>query len=159
VIPLFFHVLLALQDTAASDVARQPIKIPAKPAGRWIYTSITLPGDPRPLQIAALPSTKPIEGSKPTYPYLAFYCQSNAPQKLLAFLDARSPLTQPIEIHLNGKLFSPATTLDNLTPTQYKLPQDLTALLPQAQQLQIAGHTFLLLNWPTMQARLAQACR
>lgn len=159
-ISLFFHALLWLQDGASTDRVHRAVQIPPKTAGRWLFTTITVAGESRPLQIAGLPAIKALrrENGKAVHPYLAFYCQSQTPQQLHAFLDARQALTEPVEVHVNSKLYASKLRLETLAPNQYKIPTELTMLLSQAQQVEIAGHTFLLLNWPQMQARLAQAC-
>lgn len=161
VISLFFHALLWLQDGASTDTAPRAVQIPPKAAGRWLFTSITVAGESRPLQVAALPAIQALrnENGKAVHPYLAFYCQAETPLRLHSFLDARQVLTEPIEVKVNSRLYASNLRLDELAPKQYKIPAELTSLLSQAQQVEIAGQTFLLLNWPQMQARLAQACR
>ena len=148
--------------------ASRPIKVPPKLAGNWIFSTVPVPGQKAPLQLAALPATtvvKLADGNK-VAPYLVIYCQPGAARPLNAFLDMRLPISLDgtVTVKLNGKDFPafPLTPLQQGDASRINLPHDLTPLLREAVELelQVPGHSvsFILLNWQKIRGRLESSC-
>lgn len=138
-------------------------------AGNWIFSTVTVPGQEVPLQLAALPATTTtvLENGKKMAPYLVIYCQRGAARPINAFLDMRMQmaLTGTAIVKINGKDFTPfaLTPLQPGDASRISLPHELTPLLREAVQLefQLPGHTahFLLLHWPEIRERLERSCK
>lgn len=148
--------------------ASRPIKVPPKLAGNWIFSTVPVPGEKAPLQLAALPASTALklEDGKKVAPYLVIYCQLGAARPLNAFLDMRLPISLDgtVLVKLNGKEFPafPLTPLRQGDASRINLPRDLTPLLREAVELelQLPGHTvsFVLLNWQKIRSRLESSC-
>jgi hypothetical protein len=157
---IFFHVLLGALD--------DPVKVPPKKAGAWIFSTATVPGVKEPLRIAALPAASPVPvvDGKRRPAYLVIYCQAGAERSWNAFVDLRDEKEWPLAAvaRVNGKEFG-RIELKELIPGKRQrllLPRGVVRVLGEAVSMEVAVEgtvmNFVLLHWEGIRTQLSEAC-